>query len=360
MRITCVIGNLGGGGAERMMTYLCGGLAVRGHQITLLTLDDTVPDFYTLPASVTRARVHLPSFRAAGIFGGMARLFKLTRALKETRPQVVISFMTISVLASCLLLHVPYIYADHLDVRHLTYSRKWEILRNFLLRFAHSVTVLSRRDLQFLQENHPGWRAQVVYNPALVPSKTEYARPAFMKPGCNYVLAVGRLTSQKGFDRLLPAWKTARKDGWRLAIIGGGEDEQKLKAQADKLGIATSVDFVPPQKEVFSAYVHAQILAMSSRAEGFPLVLLEAMALGVPAVSFNCTGPDVIIRHDMDGILVPQDDVSAFSAALTDLMQDEQKRRAFGERAREVTQRFSLENYLDDYERLCQTARLSA
>lgn len=360
MRITCVIGNLGGGGAERMMTYLCAGLAARGHQVTLLTLDDTVPDFYTLPASVTRARVQLPTFRAAGLLGGLPRLFKLTRALKKTRPQVVISFMTISILASCLLLRIPYIYADHLDVRHLTYSRKWEILRNFLLRFARSVTVLSQRDLQFLQENHPRWRAQVVYNPALVPPQTEYARPAFMKPGFNYVLAVGRLTSQKGFDRLLPAWKTTRQDGWRLAIIGGGEDAQKLKAQAEELGISESVDFVPPQQEVFSAYAHAQILAMSSRAEGFPLVLLEAMALGVPAVSFNCTGPDVIIRPDVDGVLVPQDDISAFAAALADVMQNEQKRRALGERAREVTQRFSLENYLDTYERLCQTARLSA
>ncbi len=356
MRITCVIGTLGGGGAERMMTYLCKGLAERGHTVTLLTLDDSVPDFYTLPASVTRARVQLPTFRAAGFLGGVPRLIKLTRALQNTHPQVVISFMTLSVLASCLLLRIPYIYGDHLDVRHLTYSRKWEILRNILLRLASTVTVLSQRDLQFLRERHPHWRAQVVYNPALAPAEKTYPRPAFMQAGKNYVLAVGRLTAQKGFDRLLCAWQQTRLPSWRLAIIGGGEEENKLKAQAERLGVLDSVDFVAPQKEVFSAYAHAQLFAMSSRAEGFPLVLLEAMAHGLPAVSFACTGPDVIIRDGVDGVLVPQDDVPALAHALQELMQDETKRQQFSVRAREVVTRFSLQNYLDMYEKLCRQA----
>ena len=356
MRITCVIGTLGGGGAERMMTYLCEGLAARGHTVTLLTLDDSVPDFYTLPASVTRARVQLPTFRAAGLLKSGPRLLKLTRALKATHPQVVISFMTVSVLAACLLLRIPYIYGDHLDVRHLTYSRKWEILRNLLLHFASTVTVLSERDLQFLHIHHPYWRAQIVYNPALVPAEKDPPRPSFMQAGKKYVLAVGRLTSQKGFDRLLSAWQQARLPEWRLVIIGGGEDEQTLKTQAEQLGVADSVDFVPPQKEVFSAYAHAQVFAMSSRAEGFPLVLLEAMAHGLPAVSFNCTGPDVIIRHGIDGVLVKQDDVPALACALKELMQNETKRRQFSERAREVVTRFSLKHYLDKYEELCQHA----
>ena len=143
---------------------------------------------------------------------------------------------------------------------------------------------------------------------------------------------------------------------WRLAIIGGGEDEQILKVQAERLDILDSVDFVAPQKEVFSAYVHAQLFAMSSRAEGFPLVLLEAMAHGVPAVSFACTGPDVIIRNSVDGILVKQDDVVALAGALQELMQDEPKRQQFSERAREVVTRFSLQNYLNKYEELCRQA----
>ncbi len=167
MRITCVIGTLGSGGAERVMTHLCAGLSSRGHQVTLLTLDSSVPDFYTLSPAVSRRRLELPSFKKAGVFGGIPRLWKLTRALKDTHPEVVISFMTISVLASCLLLRIPYIYADHLDVRYLSYSRKWKILRNGLLRFAKTVTVLSQRDCQYIISHHPHWKPTVVYNPAL-------------------------------------------------------------------------------------------------------------------------------------------------------------------------------------------------
>ncbi|MBR4591899.1 MAG: glycosyltransferase, partial [Elusimicrobiaceae bacterium] len=225
MRITCVIGTLGGGGAERMMTYLCGGLAARGHTVTLLTLDNSVPDFYSLPDSVTRVRVQLPTFKAAGFLGGFTRLWKLTRAVCATRPQIIISFMTISVLACGLLLRIPYIYADHLDVRHLTYCRKWEILRNFLLRFAKAVTVLSQRDREFIAHYHPRWKPVVIYNPALPCPQTNAPRPSFFQPDKKYVLAVGRLVQQKGFDRLLQAWSHIgpQHPSWQLAIIGQGE-----------------------------------------------------------------------------------------------------------------------------------------
>jgi len=359
MRITCVIGTLGGGGAERVMTYLCGGLAARGHAVTLLTLDSSVPDFYVVPPTVTRVRAQLPSFRAAGVLGGFVRLYKLTRAVRNTRPEVVISFMTISVLASCLLLRIPYIYADHLDVRFLAYSRKWKILRNWLLRFAKTVTVLSERDRKFIALYHPGWKPAAVYNPALPCVEDGGTRPLFMVPGKKYVLAVGRLVKQKGFDRLLQAWRRVceRHNEWRLAIVGSGPDEAELKSLADTLDVQYSVDFVPAQKSLAAVYRHADILAMSSRAEGFPLVLLEAMAAGLPAVSFACTGPDVIIRNNLDGFLVKQNQTELLAARLEELMQDEQKRRQFGARAREVTARFSLQQYLDAYENLCKNAR---
>lgn len=355
MRITCVIGTLGGGGAERVMTYLCAGLAARGHQVTLLTLDSSVPDFYTLSHAVTRARVQLPTFRAAGMLGGIPRLWKLTRALHATRPEVVISFMTISVLASCLLLRIPYIYADHLDVRYLAYSRKWKVLRNWLLCFAKTVTVLSERDRKFIALYHPHWKAAVVYNPALPCTGQAGTVPPFMVPGKKYVIAIGRLVRQKGFDRLLEAWRRVcnQYEDWRLAIIGAGPDEAELKQLAETLDVQYSVDFVAPQKDLAGVYHHAQLLAMSSRAEGFPMVLLEAMAAGLPVVGFACTGPDVIIRDGVDGFLVKQNYTDLLARRMEELMQDEAKRRAMGERAREVISRFSLDKYIDSYEQLC-------
>lgn len=358
MRITCVISTLGGGGAERVMTYLCEGLAGRGHHVTLLTLDTSTPDFYTLPACVHRERIHLPPFKSVGVLGGFLRLVRMTRALRRTRPEVVISFMAVNVLAAALLLRVPYIYADHLDVRHTPFSRKWQILRNYFLSRASRVVVLSKRDLEFIRNNHPSWKPVVIYNPALPCSHEKLPRPAFMQTDKKYVIAVGRLVAQKGFERLLRAWYTITSNfpQWRLAIIGAGPDEQALRTQIAGLNISASAALVAPIKGLQAVYQHADLLAMSSRTEGFPMVLLEAMAAGVPVVSFNCTGPDVIVRHGVDGLLVPQDDIAAFANALAVLMKEDEKCRSLGERAREVTERFSLSNYIDAYEGLCEDA----
>lgn len=358
MRITCVISTLGGGGAERVMTYLCEGLAARGHHVTLLTLDTSTPDFYTLPACVHRERIHLPPFKSVGLLGGLLRLVRMTRALRRTRPEVVISFMAVNVLAAALLLRVPYIYADHLDVRHTPFSRKWQILRNYFLSRAARVAVLSRRDFEFIQTNHPAWKPVVIYNPALPCSHEKLPRPAFMQTDKKYVIAVGRLVAQKGFDRLLNAWHIICRQfpQWKLAIIGGGPDEHSLCAQLQTLQLQDCATILSPIKGLQAVYQHAELLAMSSRTEGFPMVLLEAMAAGVPAVSFNCTGPDAIVRSGIDGLLVTQDDVPGFAQALATLMQDASKRRAFGARAREVVERFSLDKYIDAYETLCQQA----
>ncbi len=358
MKITCVIGNLGGGGAERVMTYLCGGLAARGHEVTLLTLDNSVPDFYSLPENVRRVRIELPTFKKAGILGGIPRLWRMTCALRTTRPDVVISFMTVSILASCLLLRVPYIYADHLDIRYLTVSPKWKFLRNFLFRFACRITVLSERDRKYIALYQPYWDPAVIYNPALPACREPLPRPGFMATDKKYIVAVGRLVQQKGFDLLLEAWRRICEEypDWRLCIIGAGPDEAELKSLAETLDVLYCTQFVPPVKGLNAVYQHADLYAMSSRMEGFPMVLLEAMAAGVPAVSFHCNGPDVIIRDGVDGFLVKQNHTDCLAAKMAELMKEEEKRRSFGDKAREVVARFSLSAYLDAYENLCKEA----
>ena len=358
MRITCVIGNLGGGGAERVMTYLCGGLAARGHEVTLLTLDNSVPDFYPLDDKVRRVRIELPTFKKAGFWGGIPRLWRLIWAVRATRPQVLISFMTVSVLAACWLLRIPYIYADHLDVRRLATSLKWKILCNFLLRRAYRVVVLSERDRKFIAWYHGAWKPAVIYNPALPAEKGFFPRPDFFEPGKKYAIAVGRLVKQKGFDLLLEAWRRICEDfpDWRLCIIGAGEEEAELKGLADTLDVQYCVQLVPPVQGLNAVYRHAELYAMSSRTEGFPMVLLEAMAFGLPVVSFNCNGPDAIVRDGVDGFLVKPGYTDRLAAKMADLMRDEEKRRAFGQKATEVTQRFSLHKYLDAYEQLCKEA----
>lgn len=358
MKITCVIGHLGPGGAERVITYLCGGLAARGHQVTLLTLSNSVPDFYELPQGVERVRLDLPAFKQSGFLGSFRRLFVMIKTLRRLRPDVLISFMTLSVLGAALLLRIPYIFSDHLDIRTPPFGKKWRFLRGVLLRFASGVTVLSERDRKYLALYYPKWKTSLIYNPALPAAGGDLPCPDFLPQGPRYVLAVGRLVKQKGFDYLLEAWRRVCEDNpnWRLCIVGAGPLEAELKDLAEVLDVQHSVKFLPPQKNLAPLYRYCDIYAMSSRTEGFPMVLLEAMAAGMPVVSFACTGPDVIVRDGEDGLLVKTGYTERFAHSLARLMQDENLRQRLAHNAPAVCERFSLEKYIQSYEDLCTAA----
>jgi len=130
------------------------------------------------------------------------------------------------------------------------------------------------------------------------------------------VLAVGKQSYQKGYDRLLKAWEIVNKQypDWHLDIYGSFDQNMQLDKQAKDLNILDVVHFFKPIKNISEKYAEASIYVMSSRYEGFGMVLTEAMAHGVPCVSFNCPyGPSDIISHDKDGLLVPNDDIAGLA-----------------------------------------------
>jgi glycosyltransferase involved in cell wall biosynthesis len=147
------------------------------------------------------------------------------------------------------------------------------------------------------------------------------------------VVAAGRMGPQKGFDRLLPVWATVAREhpDWELRIWGGGKGIGKLRRQAEALGIADSARVMGFTSQLQEEFADSSLYVMSSRKEGFPMVLLEAMSAGLPVVSYDCpTGPRDIIREGVDGYVVPDDDGDALAAALGRLMDDDAMRKAFG------------------------------
>jgi glycosyltransferase involved in cell wall biosynthesis len=150
------------------------------------------------------------------------------------------------------------------------------------------------------------------------------------------VVAAGRLTPQKGFDRLLPAWAQVvrRHPDWQLRIFGEGRNRAELQRQIDGLGIGDSAYLMGFTSRPHEEFARASLYVMSSRYEGFPMVLLEAMGVGLPVVSFDCpTGPRDIVREGVDGHVVPDGDGDALAAAMAGLMADGDRRRAFGRAA---------------------------
>jgi glycosyltransferase involved in cell wall biosynthesis len=159
------------------------------------------------------------------------------------------------------------------------------------------------------------------------------------------VVAAGRLGRQKGFDRLLRSWARVVGDhpGWQLKIFGSGVDIKPLRRQIRRLGIEDSAQMMGFTSSLHEEMSRASLYVMSSRKEGFPMVLLEAMAVGLPVVSFDCpTGPRDIIREGVDGHVVPEGDVDALAAAMGGLMGDPERRKAYGNAAVEGARRYDI------------------
>ena len=169
------------------------------------------------------------------------------------------------------------------------------------------------------------------------------------------VITIGRYAYQKGYDLLLQAWAEAEKryPDWTLDIYGMGDQTVCRQLMAD-LGIdVRRCHLNGPVEDVVKAYQDSSVFVLSSRFEGFGLVLVEAMACGLPVVSFDCpAGPDEIITDDYDGLLVPSGDVHALAEKLMTLMANENLRKRLSEQARQSVRRYEMASIARQWESL--------
>jgi len=169
------------------------------------------------------------------------------------------------------------------------------------------------------------------------------------------VVAAGRLVEQKGFDRLIAAYEplAAAYPDWQLHIYGKGQQRRALSRLIRQRRLTDQVQlkgYKPNLREVFSG---ASVYAMTSRYEGFPMVLLEAMSVGLPLVSFDCpTGPAEMIDDGRNGRLVPDGEVTAFTNALAELMADAELRRRMGVVGRRTVEQYTVNAVGARWERL--------
>lgn len=165
------------------------------------------------------------------------------------------------------------------------------------------------------------------------------------------IIAVGRLDYQKGFDRLIKAWELVQKDArfhsWRLDIFGQGEWREMLQRMIEEKGLGGTAYINSPTSNIGEEYARSSMLVMSSHYEGFPMVMIEAMACGLPVVTFDYKcGPRDIIRHGENGLLVKDGDIRGLADAMMRLMGDESLRRRMGVEARKVTETYSEEKIM--------------
>lgn len=188
-------------------------------------------------------------------------------------------------------------------------------------------------------------------NIAVIPNAAKLPPHGYSSLSAQRVIAVGRLDYQKGFDRLVRAWSVVQKDerfiDWHLDIFGQGEWHDMLQQMIRENGLQNTCSIHPPTNFIFDEYEKSSLIVMTSNYEGFGMVLVEAMACGVPAISFNCTcGPRDIIRDGDNGLLVKDGDIEGLANAMMRLMEDESLRKKMGAEARKVVDAYSEEEIM--------------
>ncbi len=358
LRLACVIASLGCGGAERVMSRLAGAWS-EVHDVAVFTYDDGAePPFYRLPAAVALHPLALDGHSATvlrAVASNLRRWYRLRAALRSVSPDVVVSFgdrVNVLTLLATRGLRTSVIVSERVDPRLYDPGLAWRTLRWLLYRQAAAVVVQTERTRQYFAAGISG-RFVTIPNP-VGPS------PLNMGDGEPLVVGMGRLVPQKGFDILLKAFARARlaSSGWQLVIAGEGPVRAELEALAATLGIAGATSFPGNVPDSASLLGRAGIFALTSRFEGFPNVLAEAMALGRPVVATDClTGPRELTMEGVAGVLVPVDDVDALAGALSNLAAAPPLRRTLGDAARAAVAPLSLGRVVETWDRLFRLTR---
>lgn len=359
MKITFIISSLSCGGAERVLVSMARGFINRGHDVTVVTLSAKENDFYQLPSSCARIALGLLGSSTnivRAIKNNVERITVLRRAVESSTPDAVISFLRITNVTAILALlgtKYPLIVTEHNDARVFSYGSLWETLRKLTYPLCDCVVSVSQGvDLGFA--SLPQRQRAVIYNPILVQDSGEADElPAEVDSERPWLVSMGRLTDQKGFDLLLQAFAKVAPQypDWQLLILGRGELRSQLLEMKDSLGLGNRVVFTGALSNPFAVLKQAKLFVMASRNEGFPMAHGEALACGLPVVCTDCpSGPSEMIRQDVDGLLVANQDVDALAAAMTSLMSDESRRQEMAAKAPEVLERFGLDAIVAQWE----------
>ena len=368
--IYCIASVYNPGGMERVLLNKLRWWVQRGgYELLVVTTDQAGrPPFYDFPPEVRRIDLGL-NYSADNARAPLAKILsyfhkrrlhrrRLTELLLQEKADIVISLYPsesffipkikdgskkVLELHYCKLFRLQYGRKGLLGTADR--FRTWQDER--IVRRFDSFVVLTRQDAA-LWGTMP--TLTVIPNAALAVPQVKHRK------GTHRVIAVGRLDYQKGFDRLIDAWTLLPehlRQTWRLDIFGQGEWRESLQAQIQRSGIAPSAQVNAPTQNIFEEYAASDFLVMSSHYEGFPMVMIEAMACGLPVISFDfLCGPRDIIWPGENGLIVPEGDVAALADAMRHMMESPETLARMSATAPEVADTYAETTIMKQWEQL--------
>lgn len=369
MKLIALIHSLDGGGAERVMAGLATRLADRGHDVTLVTLDDGSRDRHAVGEAVHRRCLDVmrnsPNAIAAA-WNLRRRVHSIARVISEVQPEIVLSFCDatniVGVMASGRAIvsgrdGVPIVISERSDPAMQRLGRAWEFLRRRTYPRAGAIVAQTRATADFLHAI-VGDNTEVI----VIPSAVDV--PAIMSDRTvaianRRVVAVGRLEHEKGFDRLIEAFANVAADhrDWSLRIIGEGSLRGPLQNQIASAGLSDRVTLAGWVRPVWGELAAATMFVLPSRYEGFPSALMEAMAAGVPSIAVDCpSGPRAIVDDGVNAVLA-DDSVDGIASGICRMIDDDAARELMGNHGRSIVDRFGWDAMVDAYERVLTSVR---
>lgn len=351
MKLLFYIHSLSGGGAERVMATLMNGFVHNGHQVRVVYTEGNERPVYQLDSHIEQVYMlkECPIV-SPSVFGKIYRrvwkYYAIRKQAKKYRPDFVISFIKVNnndVLAALLGTGIPVIIGDHTNVDR-PYPFLTSFLSDILYPYASAITMLTMQDYNKWKNKYK----HVYYMPNPCDIELTHRYTCRRK----IILGVGRVNQWeiKGFDNLIRAWAMIKDNnpGW-ICQIAGSYDDTALSTLRQEVGedAFKTVEFIGFKSDIYDYMMSCEVFCLSSRTEGLPMVLLEAMNLGCACVAFDCnTGPAEIIEDGKTGLLVKNQDVRELAKKLDYIVSDDALRELFHQKAPLSVQRYSSNNIL--------------
>ena len=355
--ICLVIPSLQAGGMERVMSELAGYFSEKVNvEIHLVLYGIKREIFYPIPDSIINHRPKFIFNNRWRLYYTLRTLFYLRKTIKSINPDSILSFGELwnsFVLISLFGLKFPVYISDRCSPER-EYSFFHSILRKLLYPRAKGIIAqtLKAKEIYYKSFNHKN--IVVIGNPI---RHIENGTPTDRD---NVVLMVGRLIKSKNQDKLIEMFLNIQMPGWKLVLVGYDHLQQKhfehLKELIGRKNAEDKIFLEGKQSSVEKYYLKSKIFAFTSISEGFPNVIGEAMATGLPVIAFDCVaGPSEMISDNQNGYLIPLSDYALFQEKLKNLMINEGLRNSFGKKSMEDIKQFSINNIGEKYLQLLLT-----
>lgn len=365
--IYCLEGTFNSGGKERIIIAKANWLSQHGHDVTILTTDQKDrPDFYPLD-KVKRIDTDI-MYSQTLTFNPLKKFIvtrhknkiykrKLKSIVEEIKPDIIVSAVGHE------LILLPKIKGKSKILVEIHFSRWFRLQRdrNGIWKFIDKY--LTQRDYHYIrkydkfvcltEQDKLNWNG--IKNIHVINNFIEKKNiiPSSLKN--KQLIAIGRLSYQKGFDRLILAWRKVKEyhPEWKLELYGNGALKNYLNKLIEDNNLQDVITIHEPTQKIDSKYLESSGLVMSSHYEGMPMVLLEAMSFGLPLISFNCQcGPSDLITDGYNGFLVKEGDINGLSDAIIKLIENETLRQKMGENSFNRANQFLKDDIMAKWQNL--------